>query len=345
MKNLLFILLCFFSISANGQLVSFILRGDTLFAKNPSTGEERQITKFVPAQAGQSGKVLSTNGTAYQWIDAVTGIPSDTSAAINNRILVNLQRLLDSLVSHITKIDGKQPVGTYATGSGSANGVNTGDNAINTTYSNDYRAANFIAGTNYLSPTGNGSGLTGLTKTQVGLSNVDNTSDADKPVSTATQTALNGKQATITTGTTAQYLRGDLSLSTYTGYAINVQALTSSPTDAQTIYFGTLPKAPVTAAATSKVYVRQAGTITAAEIYCFSGTAGTNEAWSLYIRVNNTTDYLIQTISVNTSERIFTNSSLSIPLVAGDYFEIKGVQPTWVTNPLTTIYGGYVRIN
>ena len=34
------------------------------------------------------------------------------------------------------------------------------------------------------------------TKEQVGLSNVDNTSDADKPVSTATQTALNGKSNT-----------------------------------------------------------------------------------------------------------------------------------------------------
>jgi hypothetical protein len=32
-----------------------------------------------------------------------------------------------------------------------------------------------------------------VTKTQVGLGNVDNTSDADKPISSATQTALNGK--------------------------------------------------------------------------------------------------------------------------------------------------------
>lgn len=33
-----------------------------------------------------------------------------------------------------------------------------------------------------------------LTRTSVGLSNVDNTSDADKPISTATQTALGGKE-------------------------------------------------------------------------------------------------------------------------------------------------------
>jgi hypothetical protein len=53
-----------------------------------------------------------------------------------------------------------------------------------------------------------------LDKTAVGLSNVDNTSDANKPVSTATQTALNAKFNTPT-GTTAQYLRGDGSLETF----------------------------------------------------------------------------------------------------------------------------------
>lgn len=42
--------------------------------------------------------------------------------------------------------------------------------------------------------------LVELTKADVGLGNVDNTSDANKPISTATQTALNGKQATITGG-------------------------------------------------------------------------------------------------------------------------------------------------
>ena len=42
-------------------------------------------------------------------------------------------------------------------------------------------------------PAVGGSLLTGLTKSQVGLGNVDNTSDTNKPVSTATQTALNLK--------------------------------------------------------------------------------------------------------------------------------------------------------
>jgi hypothetical protein len=76
---------------------------------------------------------------------------------------------------------------------GNTSGTNSGDNAANSLYANDYRAANFVAGTNYLAPNGNGGSLTGLTATQVGLANVNNTSDAAKPVSTATQTALDLK--------------------------------------------------------------------------------------------------------------------------------------------------------
>jgi hypothetical protein len=126
------------------------------------------------------------------------------------------------------------------------------------------------------------------------------------------------------------------------GSVINVQALTSSPTDSQTVYFGTLPKAPTTTANISKIYIRKACTLKVAEIYCYSGTAGTAEAWSLYIRKNNTTDTIIKTLTVNTNERVFTNDALSISLVTGDYIEIKGVQPLWATNPATCIYGGYL---
>ena len=129
-----------------------------------------------------------------------------------------------------------------------------------------------------------------------------------------------------------------------TRYAINVQALTSSPGDGATVYFGMLPKAPIATANVSKCYVRGAGTIKRAEIYCYSGTAGTNESWSLYIRKNNSADTLIATLGVNTNERKFSNENLNIAMAAGDYFEIKSVQPTWATNPLTCIYGGYVVI-
>jgi hypothetical protein len=55
---------------------------------------------------------------------------------------------------------------------------------------------------------------TDVTKTDVGLGNVDNTSDLDKPVSTATQTALNGKQATLVSGTNIQSINNASILTT-----------------------------------------------------------------------------------------------------------------------------------
>ena len=157
------------------------------------------------------------------------------------------------------------------------------------------------------------------------------------------------KNSDITKAEIEAKLTGEISTHTHAAgggnvpeFVINVQALTSSPTDSQTVYFGTLPKAPVTVAATSKIYIRKSCTLKVAEIYCYSGTAGTNESWSLYVRKNNTTDTLIATLAVNTNERVFTNAALNVSLVAGDYLEIKGVQPLWATNPLTTIYSGYL---
>lgn len=57
-------------------------------------------------------------------------------------------------------------------------------------------------------------GAVTLVKANVGLSNVDNTSDANKPISTAVQTALNGKENSLGVGTTGQYLRGDKTFQT-----------------------------------------------------------------------------------------------------------------------------------
>lgn len=59
-----------------------------------------------------------------------------------------------------------------------------------------------VSGTNIKTLEGQsllGSGNIDLTKSDVGLGNVDNTSDADKPISTATQTALNAKENTLNT--------------------------------------------------------------------------------------------------------------------------------------------------
>ena len=94
------------------------------------------------------------------------------------------------------------------------------------------------------------------------------------------------------------------------------------------IYFGNNAKSATTTAGRNKVYIRQSGTITSAELYSYCITAaGTNENISVYIRLNNTTDYLVQTVGSASAERIFSNTGLDIAVVAGDYFEIKMVTP------------------
>ena len=80
---------------------------------------------------------------------------------------------------------------------------NNGDTVKVVTYRN-------FATTSALPTNGNGASLTGLSKSQISLSNVDNTSDANKPVSTATQTALN--------------LKANLASPTFTGTVSGVTA-------------------------------------------------------------------------------------------------------------------------
>jgi hypothetical protein len=85
-------------------------------------------------------------------------------------------------------------IGTTA-GDGTGDPLRTAFSKANDNFTEVYTdvATATAAAAAKLSPDGDGSALTGLTKTQVGLANVDDTSDADKPVSTATQTALDAK--------------------------------------------------------------------------------------------------------------------------------------------------------
>ena len=204
---------------------------------------------------------------------------------------------------------------------GNISGINTGDQNLSGLV---VKANNLSDLTNIATAKTN----LALVKSDVGLSNVDNTSDLNKPISTAETAALSNKVST-----SASY-----------GYTIPIQALATTPISAQTIFFGSLPKIPTTTAAVSKIFIRKSGTIKAAEIYSNSVTAGTAQAWSLFIRLNNTTDTLIQTVSLATNERDFSNSALNISVVAGDFIEIKSVNPTWTTAPITTTFGGYLYI-
>jgi hypothetical protein len=222
----------------------------------------------------------------------------------------------------------------------------------------------------FASPTFTGT-VNGITKTMVGLANVDNTSDSAKPISTATQTALNGKAASshthaaadvtsgvlasarIATGTPdgTKFLRDDQTWatvpgSTTVGYTLSfVAANAATTTDAQTWYLGGLAGfAANTTDGAGRVYVPKSGTIKAAYVVMQSGTVGTGENWSVYVRVNSTTDTLVATVGNTSAVRTWINAGLSIAVTAGDFLEFKVVNPTWVTNPANVRAGGIVYI-
>ena len=62
--------------------------------------------------------------------------------------------------------------------------------------------------------------------------------------------AVNSQAQFIKKDGTVRYVSSEGDTTSF-GYIINVQALTSSPADAATIYFGMLPKAPTTTASNS----------------------------------------------------------------------------------------------
>lgn len=80
-----------------------------------------------------------------------------------------------------------------------------------------------------------------LVKSDVGLDSVDNTSDTNKPISTATQNALDTKEDIITAGTTSQYYRGDKSFQTLDKSTVGLANINNvDNTNASNISNGTL---------------------------------------------------------------------------------------------------------
>ena len=113
--------------------------------------------------------------------------------------LSNVPNLDTSTTANITDFTNKRFVtDTQQTVIGNTSGINTGNQDLSglatkaTTVNGHALSANVV-----------------VTQGDVGLGNCNNTSDANKPISTATQTALNTKEPTVSSGTASQYWRGD----------------------------------------------------------------------------------------------------------------------------------------
>lgn len=160
----------------------------------------------------------------------------------------------------------------------------------------------------------------GLTKAAVGLGNVDNTSDVNKPISTATQTALNGK--------------ADLSHSHTLGNISDVGSMASQSSSSVSITGGAIDGATVgqtTAAAvkSSRLDITKSSltsTPTAADGNVYSGyhtpsafpisnVTSVNSATQTYIRVGNVVTVAFVATITPASVSSVALFDLSLPIV------------------------------
>jgi len=107
--------------------------------------------------------------------------------------------------------------------------------------------------------------------------------------------------------------------------------------DSTTYYFGTLPSLPPQTNATlCRIGFNEDLTITKVILTCSQGVNYSNEAVSVYLRKDNTTDSAITTtldlssVGLNAA-KIFTYS-VSIPVLSASYYEFKIVTPAFATN-------------
>lgn len=130
-------------------------------------------------------------------------------------------------------------------------------------------------------------------------------------------------------------------------FAINVFSLNvAAPADGAIQYFGYFPAVWHTTATIYEINIDKDCTLIGANIEMQCSTAGTDEDWTCYVRVNNTTDYTISTLGISAARRTWTNTAMNttgITLVAGDKIVVKFINPTWATNPATCTPAGYLR--
>ena len=156
----------------------------------------------------KSTVAVSTEGTSKEKINYITidGVENKIGGGEVNDVQVNGTSVLnvDTGVANITKGDD-----IWVTEGQDATGLVDADTLEE--HPASYFQQALVSGTNIKTLNSEsllGSGDIVLTKTSIGLDKVDNTSDLNKPISTATQTALNKKQDTLVSGTNIKTVHG-----------------------------------------------------------------------------------------------------------------------------------------
>ncbi len=361
MKKIITILFLLIGLISNSQLSSIVIRNDTTFSFNPSTGVYTQLNKFWPTDSVPLRTAIGLGtglayGTTAQYLRgnfSLATFPTTTASFANS---TNKNFVTDAQLVII----------------GNTSGSNSGDNAANSTYASDYRAANFVAGTAYLAPSGNGSALTGLTASQVSLGNVTNESKATMFASptftgvpvlptpftigavsmTATGTQLNYlNAATGTSGTTNTNIlfSGTPTIVTpsfTTGFTIGGAAASGKiPIGNGTNYVASTPTYPNAASTINKV-IKSDGTnfVTSTETWAVPGTTGNllisdGTNWTSAVRypIQVATADIAATASATSTTTIFTPTADGMYRVSV-YLKITTTGTSPVAGPVTITY-------
>ena len=144
------------SFNGTANVTSFPVPGP-IGGTTPSTGAFTQVLATSDTQTGYDSAALearSNSGNVYVSLHAA-GV---SAAAIRHVRSGNGVEIVDATGA---LANFAAAAGAFTTLSATGNvtgsnlsGTNTGDNATNSQYANDYRAGNFVAGTNYLAPGG-----------------------------------------------------------------------------------------------------------------------------------------------------------------------------------------------
>lgn len=261
------------------------------------------------------------------------GVPVDTDVtlAANSDLLVPSQKAVKSYITANTisfsSLSASSPL-TYNSGTGAfsiADASGTSSGVINTLAQTLAGAKTFstapifssLASSQILATNGSSNVQALTTATYPSLTELSYV----KGVTSAIQTQINNK-----------------------GYAINLGAVLSNTLGSITYYFGMATSGLTTASAVRRVYIPVSGTIKSAYLYARTTVATSTQTWTMSIRLNNTSNTSISSVADNSQDKVWSNTGLSIAVVAGDYIEITTTTPAWTTGPGNTLYYGTIFI-
>lgn len=113
-----------------------------------------------------------------------------------------------------------------------------------------------------------------------------------------------------------------------------------SPADSTTYYIGSAPTNALTSTFTDqRLYVPKSGTLKSVFVRVrVGGTLGSGESVTHAIRINDTTDVSLNSMTYAAATQSDVTTGLSQAVSAGDYVVLKLVTPAWATNPTTVTW-------